>query len=137
MSSLTQPPKSAVHGAMTLVGLAAFGSGIWGVRALAPWNEEWQACLAVLAWVALLLLSTDLLFNRVHRRTSTGLDFGHHDPSLRRSMVKFLGLLGTLAVLALAYLVFPVYSAPMYAPFFAMLPTLVGLWLVVALPYIY
>jgi hypothetical protein len=137
MSSVMQPPKSAVHGAMALVGLAAFGSGIWGARALAPWPEVWQACLAVMAWVALLLLGTDLLFNRVHRRASTGLDFSRHDPSLQRTAVKSLGLLGTLAAIALAYLGFPLYSDSFYAPFFAMLPTLVGLWLVTALPYFY
>lgn len=137
MSSVITLPKSAVHGAMALVGLLAFGTGLLGVRALAPWQHEWQACLAVLAWVALLLLGTDLLFNRVYRRASTGLDFSHHDPSLKRTAVKFLGLLGTLAPLALAYLGFPLYSDPLYAPFFAMLPSLICVWLVAALPYFY
>ena len=137
MSSVLSLPKSAVHGAMALVGLAAFGSGIWGARALAPWPQEWQACLAVLAWVALLLLGCDLLFNRVYQRASTGLDFGHHDPSLKRTATKLLGLFGTLAAIALAYLGFPLYSDPFYAPFFAMLPTLLCLWLTAALPYFY
>ena len=135
--SAMQPPKSAVHGAMALVGLAAFASGIWGARALAPWQQAWQAGLAVMAWVALLLLGSDLLFNRVYRRASTGLDFTHHDPSLQRTGVKFLGLLGSLAMLALAYLGFPLYSDPFYAPFFSMLPLLLSLWLVAALPYLY
>lgn len=137
MSSVMQPPKSAVHGAMALVGLAAFASGILGARALAPWQHEWQACLAVMAWVALLLLGTDLLFNRVYRRASTGLDFTHHDPSLKRTATKILGLLATLALLDVGYLSFPLYSDPFYVPFFSMLPTLLCLWLVAALPYYY
>jgi len=137
MSSVMQPPKSAVHGAMALVGLAAFASGIFGARALAPWQHEWQASLAVMAWVALLLLGTDLLFNRVHRRASTGLDASRHEPSIERTAVKFLGLLGSLGMLGLAYKTFPLYADPFYAPFFAMLPLLLSLWLVAALPYIY
>lgn len=137
MSSAISLPKSAVHGAMALVGLAAFGTGLLGARTLAPWQYTWQPCLAVMAWVAMLLLGTDLLVNRVHRRASTGLDFTHHDPSLQRTAVKLLGLLGTLALLDLGYMGFPLYSDPLYAPFFSMLPLLLPLWLIAAPPYFY
>jgi len=137
MSSVVTLPKSAVHGAMALVGLAAFVTGLCGARALAPWPYEWQACLAVMAWVTVLLLGADLAVNRVHRRASTGLDFTRRDPSLERTAVKFLGLLATLALLGLGYMSFPLYADPFYAPFFSMLPWLVLPWLVAALPYIY
>ncbi|HEY3644539.1 MAG TPA: isoprenylcysteine carboxylmethyltransferase family protein [Gammaproteobacteria bacterium] len=137
MSRVIMLPKSAVHGAMALVGLVAFVTGLIGARVLAPWHYEWQACLAVMAWVALLLLGTDLLFNRVYRRPSTGLDPAHHDPSLRRTLVKLLGLVGTLALLDLGYMGFPVYSDPLYGPFFSMLPWLLPVWLTAALPYFY
>src|SRR5215472_15535786 len=103
-------PKSAVHGGMALVGLGAFAAGVVLVRVLRPWDESWQACLLLMAWIALLVLGIDLLWNRVYRRASTGLDAAHHDPSVRRTAVKLLGLVGTLAALALAYMVFPVYD---------------------------
>src|SRR5690242_6070557 len=135
MSGVLTLPKCAVHGAMALVGLMAVGSGLLGARALAPWPHEWQACLAVMAWVASLLLGTDLLVNRVHRRASTGLDFAHHDPSLWRTMVTLLGLLGTMALLDLGYMSFPLYSDPFYTPFFSMLPLLALMWWVAAPPY--
>jgi len=128
-------PKSAVHGGMALIGLGAFVAGIALVRALAPWYEIWQACLLLMLCVAVFLLGIDLVWNRVHRRASTGLDFAYDDPSFARTAVKFLGLIGSFAFLALGYLIFPVYSDILYGPYFAMLVYLVPLWLVVAIPY--
>ena len=136
-SSTQLLPKSAVHGAMAVVGLLAFGAGLWLVRALRPWGETWQPCLMLVLWTGVILLGADMLWNGVQLRASTGLDRGHHDPSLRRSAVKLLGLLGSLAFVALGYLVFPTYSDPLYRPFFSMLPVLLPLWLIVALPYLY
>lgn len=130
-------PKSAVHGGMALVGLGAFAAGVVLVRVLRPWDQMWQPCLLLMAWVAVLILGIDLLWNKVHRRASTGLDLKHHDPSLARTGVKLLGLLGSLALPALAYAVFPVYSDTLYGPFFAMLLYLVPVWLVAAVPYFY
>ncbi|HEY1991067.1 MAG TPA: isoprenylcysteine carboxylmethyltransferase family protein [Gammaproteobacteria bacterium] len=130
-------PKSAVHGGMALVGLGVFAAGVVLVRLLRPWDQAWQACLLLMAWIALLVLGIDLAWNKVHRRASTGLDPAHHDPSFRRTAVKLLGLLGSLGLLAVAYLVFPVYADEFYGPFFAMLLYLVPVWLVAALPYFY
>lgn len=130
-------PKSAVHGGMALVGLGAFAAGLLLVRALRPWDQAWQACLLLMAWTAVLILGIDLAWNKVHRRASTGLDAAHHDPSLSRTAVKLLGLLGSLALPALAYFTFPYYTDALYDPFFAMLPYLLSVWLVAAVPYFY
>jgi hypothetical protein len=130
-------PKSAVHGGMALLGLAAFVLGIWLVRALRPWDSAFMPSLLLMSVVAVALLGADLLFNRVHRRASTGLDFARHDPSLARTAVKLLGLLGSMAFVAVGYLVFPVYSDPLYGPYFAMLQWLVPAWLAAAIPYFY
>ena len=130
-------PKSAVHGGMAFVGLAGFVTGVLLVRALVPWDETWQACLLLMAWVAVLLLGVDLVWNKVHRRASTGLDPARHDPSLSRTGVKLLGLVTSLGLLAVAYMVFPVYDGDFYGQFFAMLVYLVPVWLVAALPYFY
>ena len=130
-------PKSAVNGGMALVALAGFAAGVALVRALRPWDEAWQACLLLMAWLALLMLGVDVVWNKVHRRPSTGLDPARHDPSLPRTAVKLLGLLANLALLALAYAVFPVYDDPFYGQYFAMLLYLVPVWLAAALPYFY
>ena len=130
-------PKSAVHGAMAVVGLLAFGAGLWLIRGLRPWGGTWQPCLLLLLWNGAMLLGADMLWNGVQLHASTGLDRRRHDPSLARTAVKFLGLLGSLGFLALGYLTFPVYRDPLYVPFFSMLPVLLPLWLVAALPYLY
>jgi protein-S-isoprenylcysteine O-methyltransferase Ste14 len=136
-SSTQTLPRSAVHGAMAVVGLLAFGAGAWLLRAERPWGQIWQPCLLLIIWVGILLLGADLVWNGVHLRPSTGLDRRYHDPSLSRTAIKFLGLLGSLGLVALGYLLFPVYSDPLYLPFFSMLPVLIPLWLVAALPYFY
>ncbi|HEY4127625.1 MAG TPA: isoprenylcysteine carboxyl methyltransferase [Gammaproteobacteria bacterium] len=130
-------PRSAVHGSMAVVGLLAFGAGAWLIRAERPWSGAWQPCLLLLFWVGILILGADLIWNGVHLRASTGLDHKHHDPSLGRSAIKFLGLMGSMGLVAVGYLIFPVYSDPLYLPFFSMLPVLIPLWLVAAVPYFY
>jgi protein-S-isoprenylcysteine O-methyltransferase Ste14 len=130
-------PKSAVHGSMAVVGLLAFGAGLWLVRAMSPWADIWRPCLLLLLWIGVVLLGVDMIWNGVHLRASTGLDRRRHDPSVRRTAVKFLGLLGSLGFVALGYLTFPVYSDPLYLPFFSMLRVLLPLWLMAALPYLY
>ncbi|HSN16949.1 MAG TPA: isoprenylcysteine carboxyl methyltransferase [Gammaproteobacteria bacterium] len=130
-------PKSAVHGGMALVGLAVFVTGVVLVRALRPWDEAWQASLSLMAWIAVLLLGSDMAWNKVHRRASTGLDAAQHDPSWSRTGVKLLGLVITLGLLGAAYMIFPVYDDSFYGPFFTMLVYLVPAWLVAAPPYFY
>ncbi|HEX7965642.1 MAG TPA: isoprenylcysteine carboxyl methyltransferase [Gammaproteobacteria bacterium] len=126
-------PKSAVHGAVPLLGLAAFAAGVLVVRALAPWGEVALAGLLLVGVVGAALVGAEFL----GPRSDNGLDAARHAPSLERTAVKLLGFLGTLAFLALGYLLFPVYSDPLYGPFFAMLPWLVPAWLVAAVPYFY
>ena len=130
-------PKSAVHGGMALVGLAAFASGLLLVRALRPWGDTAESALALMAWMALFVWGTDLFWQKVYRRVSTGLDPAHHDPSLARTAVKFLGLLGSLGFVALGYWMFPAYSGTLYGSYFLMLTWLVPAWLTAAMPYFY
>lgn len=130
-------PRSAVHGGMALVGLGAFVSGLALVRALAPWEGMVAPCLLLLGWVGAVVLGVDALWQGVYRRESTGLVPGHHDPSLSRTAVKFLGLLGSLGLLAFGYWALPVYGDGFYGPYFLMLEKLVPAWLAAAVPYFY
>lgn len=131
------PPKSAVHGGMTLVGLAAFASGLLLVRALRPWGDTAAAALALMAWMALFIWGADLLWQKVYRRASTGLGAARPDPSLARTGVKLLGLFGSLAFVALGYWLFPAYSGELYGAYFLMLTWLIPAWLTAAIPYFY
>src|SRR5690348_6865176 len=130
-------PKSAVHGGMALVGLAAFATGLVGVRMLRPWSDTACASLALVAWMALCLCGTDMVFNRVHRRASAGLDAAAPDPSFARTAVKLLGLAGSLGFVVLGYWMFPAYSGGLYGSYFLMLTWLVPAWALTALPYFY
>jgi protein-S-isoprenylcysteine O-methyltransferase Ste14 len=129
------PPKSAVHWAVPLLGLAAFAAGIWLVRALGPWEDPGLPGLLLVMVVGVPLTAVELL-QRTWQRADSGLG-GSHDPSLQRTAVKYLGLLGSLGFVAVGYLVFPLYSDPFYGPYFAMLLKLVPVLLVAALPYFY
>ena len=130
-------PKSAVHGGLALVGLAAFATGLAGLRALRPWSDTALPSLVLIAWVGLCLCGADLGFNRVHRRTSTGLNATAPDPSFPRTAVKLLGLVGSFLFVALGYWLFPAYSGGLYGSYFLMLTWLVPVWLLTAVPYFY
>ncbi len=129
-------PKSAVHWAVPLLGLAAFAAGVQLVRMLGPWEEPAMPGLLLVAVVAAVLIGAELAA-RSWRRADSGLDATVHDPSLKRTAIKLLGLLGSLGFLALGYLVFPLYSDPFYGPYFVMLMKLVPLLLAAAVPYFY
>jgi protein-S-isoprenylcysteine O-methyltransferase Ste14 len=78
----------------------------------------------------------DLLVARVHRRASTGLDWtlpGSRPLDLDRIVLKIVGMLGTLALLAACYALLPASVFDCYRLFsgvaLALLPVLVGLGL--------
>lgn len=130
-----QPPKSAVHWAVPLLGLAAFALGLWLVRRLGPWDDLALPGLLLVCAVGLPLVAVELLLG-TWRRADSGLG-DVRDPSLKRTAVKYLGLLGSLGLVTIGYLAFPLYSQPFYGPYFVMLLRLVPVMLVAALPYFY
>jgi len=79
----------------------------------------------------------DLGWQRVHLRPSTGLNFGHDDPSRSRTLVKYVGLLGSLGFVALLYWLFPEYHGAFYDRYYEMLWAVVPPVLVLGLPYLF
>ncbi len=91
-----------------------------------------SACMLIAAIIG----SYDLAVRRVHRLPSAGLiEFNADRASVRRVAVKLLGLTASLALPALAYLLFPEYHRGFYAPYWALLGTVGVCLLIAAVPY--
>jgi hypothetical protein len=79
----------------------------------------------------------DIVFHRVHRRPSAGLDWDTPRPiAWSRVLSKLIGLMGTLVLIGLAYAVLREYATRFYEPFWHLL-LVWGPWLLLAAaPYI-
>ncbi len=112
-----RPPVSVNRVWVTLLGLA--GQVI--ALAVSPSLGLGSAARTVflLVMTAAPVLAADLVLFKVHRRSSTGLDWSRPpDFSFWRSLVKVTGLAGTLLVIALVYWIFPEYHDAYYREFF-------------------
>ncbi len=133
-----QRPPSATHGAVAAAGLAALLLALGILRAAQPFGDDVvKSALFVMAATAGAIFLVDLGWRRVHRRPSTGIDFAHRDPSWRRALVKYAGLLGSLGFVALLYWLFPEYHGGFYQRYYQMLWAVVPPLVLVGLPYIY
>ena len=131
-------PVSATHGVVASVGLAAFSLALLILRLDRPFGDDMgHAALFAIGVTAAAIFLVDLIWGKAYARPSTGLDFGRSDPSWPRTWVKFAGLLGTLALLAGLYWLFPEYRAKLYDRYYALLLALLPFWLVLALPYLH
>lgn len=131
-------PVSATHGIVAAVGLAAFSLALLILRLDRPFGDNMgNAALFAIGVTAAAIFLVDLIWGKAYARPSTGLDFGLSDPSWPRTWVKFTGLLGTLALLAGLYWLFPEYHAKLYDRYYAMLLAVLPFWLVLALPYLH
>lgn len=126
------PPVSAVSSATGLIGLAAMvGAVAWLTGSGLSSGDKTVLVLAVpaaamIAWV--------LLVEKAHCKPTTGLDFSTIaplGPSIRRTVVKLIGLWGCWALIGLGYWVLRTYDHNAYAYYlslvWALLPNL--LWL--------
>lgn len=118
MSSTPPPPaetKSGPPPSVTSYGINMVGA-VAALVALAVlhqqhWLASGDAVLIVCAAGILPIIALDLLVLRVHRRASTNLDWDREAaPDAARCLTKLLGLVATLAPIALAYFVFPEYG---------------------------
>lgn len=131
-------PPSATHGAVAAAGLGAFLLALGVLRAYHPFGADIvSSALFLMGVTAGAIFLLDLGWRRVHRRPSTGLDFRHDDPSWNRTLVKYAGLLGSLAFVGLLYWLFPEYRGEYYGRYYRMLGIVVPPLLVLAVPYIH
>ena len=63
----------------------------------------------------------DMYVYRVHWRSSTGLDLSKYNPSISRSVIKCIGLVGSFGFLFFLYWVLPEYSGDFYQNYYDML----------------
>lgn len=74
--------------------------------------------------IIVLIGAHELLWLRVHRNPSTGLDWDRPaSPQLKRVAIKLLGLILTLALIGGAYALFPEYHGSFYDPYWSALKT--------------
>jgi len=133
-----QRPQSATHGFVAAVGLAAFLLAVAIIHADRPFGDNVvNSALFIMGVTAGAVFLVDLIWQKVHLRASTGMDFSHHDPSWSRSLTKFAGLLASMGFVAFLYWLFPEYHGTYYDHFYAMLRAVLPPWLVLALPYFY
>ena len=131
-------PNSATHGAVSAAGLVGFLLAVAILRIDRPFGDNMvDAALFVMAVTAGAIFLVDLLWQKVHLRGSTGIDFCHNDPSWDRSLTKFAGLLGSLGFVALLYWLTPEYHGSFYDHYYTMLRLVLPPWLLLALPYFY
>ncbi len=87
---------------------------------------------------ALPMILYDLTRLRVHHRISAGMNLASDrwETNIGRSLVKFVGLIGTLAAVAVCYGVFREYHGKFYYPFWNLLGVIAVPFFLLAFPYI-
>jgi protein-S-isoprenylcysteine O-methyltransferase Ste14 len=114
------PPPSATHFGLNLVALCASLTSLYFLRQRDLGLEN--DMLVMLGGCAIPVILLDLLVLKVHRRPSTGLDWDRtFEPSPARVATKMLGLVLSIAPIALAYWQFPEYQGSFYDPLYNLL----------------
>ena len=134
----TPCPASATHGAVAAAGLAAFLLGVVILRAGRLFGDHVVSSALFLIGVTTgAIFLVDIFWQKVHCRPSTGMGPSIYDPSWRRSLTKFAGLLASMGFVAFFYWLFPEYHGAYYDHYYAMLRAVLPPWLLLALPYFY
>lgn len=135
--NINQPTPSATSG-MTAWGLlVAFIAGSVWLFVEKPFVDTVHSALFLILLTTGTVFTIDALAFKVHRRPTTGLNFESWNPSLRRTLIKFIGLLGSMGFIAGLYWIFPEYHGSFYDRYYALLKIILPVWLLLALPYLY
>jgi hypothetical protein len=111
------PPASVTHFGLNLVALVVVLVTLYVLRQRQVPVVEAVPVLCVVTAIPIVLLDLSVL--RVHRRETTGLDWGKaFDFDLRRVLTKLLGLAFTLGLIALTYWVTVEYHGSFYDPLY-------------------
>jgi protein-S-isoprenylcysteine O-methyltransferase Ste14 len=139
-------PTSVTNGWIVSLGVFAWAAALWYVRSHKKFDAIEAAMICIVS-LALVNYLPDILFLKVHKRESTGLDWATWTPSVQRTCFKFIGLLATVGFIAFLYWLFPEYNRDFfgdhrehpvfYGDYIAMLSRILPWWLGLALPYIY
>ena len=131
-------PPSATSTAVAAAGCIALLAAIALVVFLRPFaHDVVPSAILVIALTAVAIFAADLGWQRVYRRPSTGLDFALDDPSWSRTLVKYVGLLASVGLVAAAYWLLPEYRNRRYDDYWTALYIVIGPWLILAVPYFF
>ncbi len=132
-----QPPRSATHGGIVFAGLIVFLLSLFTAKFYKPFETSAANALFILLGTAFFIFLLEFIFLKIHLRKSTGLDFSISNPSLKRTFIKFIGLLGSLGFIGVLYWIFPEYHGSFYSDYYAMLNYFLPYLLIFSIPYFY
>lgn len=129
-------PSSATRGWIVATGFGAWAGSLWLVRTLRL-TDAVQATVLCMGALAAVNFGLDVVFLKVHREPSSGLDWSNPSPSWRRTAVKLLGMLASLGFIGLLYWLFPEYHGNFYTDYQELLRRYLPWWLLLSVPYFY
>jgi len=130
-------PPSVTHWMVALAGFCGFAVALAILLAIRPFSDTVNSVFFLLLGLAGSIFAVDLVWEKVHKRPATGLDFAQWRPSPLRAFVKFVGLIGSVGFVAALYALFPEYSGDFYARYFDAAKVALPVGLALSIPYIY
>jgi protein-S-isoprenylcysteine O-methyltransferase Ste14 len=115
-----QLPRSVTHFGLNSIALLVVLGAIYALHTkLIKWGDP---ILILCAAVAVPVVILDVVVLKVHRRSTTGIDWDKpFAPSLERVILKVAGLVMTIVPFACAYWAFPEYNGDWYNPYYNLL----------------
>ena len=129
-------PASATRAWIVAAGFITFVLALFWVRAR-EMSDAVNAGLICIGATAAVNFGLDFFVLKVHRRGSTGLNWGVCNHSWERTLTKFLGLLGSFGFVGLIYWLFQEYRTPFYDDYWTLLRRILPWWTALAVPYFY
>ncbi|WP_421707146.1 methyltransferase family protein [Algihabitans sp.] len=127
VSEPTVRPPSVIGNGVGLSGLAGLGAALlWLPGSALTLQAQWLLCLAA---TALPMVFYSLLIERVHRRASTGLNWGAPRPlsdTIATTRIKLAGLAATWALIAVFYFAVTYYRGEEFSAYLGILQ---AIWL--------
>ena len=131
-------PKSATNAVVVFLGFLSFLLSLSVLKYFRfPMDNISNHAVFCIVMTSATVFALDFFWQKVHLRSSTGLDFSRTNPSWSRTSVKVLGLLGSLGFLAFLYWIFPEYQGSFYFNYWQLIKIISPFWAVLAIPYFY
>jgi protein-S-isoprenylcysteine O-methyltransferase Ste14 len=133
--TVTAPPPSATHAAVSWCGVGAMLAGVTLLNFWPPFKRIEYLALIVMACSALGVFIPDLLWQRVQRRVLGS----PRQADWQRVATKCVGLIGSVGFVAMLYWLFPEYNRgeEFYGRYYSALRVLLPLWALSLVPYVY
>ncbi len=133
-----QLPKSITSNGAMLAGLVSILCSLFFIKNSAFMIEAPIFALAsCVAIPALVMMLYEVFIDHSHKHPDTGLQFTKSNYSIKRTIIKFYGLMISFFLVYLMYRTFPEYSGSFYDDFYKMLKTFLPAWFVLSFIYIF